>query len=119
MVVIIAGKRKTKPFKHHFIMYKGQNNSMFDAGRILSVEKLISLAARYEKAGYAFSLYVRPKSTVIVDIIISATPAEGSVAVDCPVECNGWSTVLFKSIEASATLLTDNDVYVGFGIKVQ
>ncbi|MHC1780066.1 MAG: hypothetical protein AB9922_07490 [Bacteroidales bacterium] len=99
-------------------MYKGQEDSLFDAGRILSVKKLTSLAEAFEST-YPFSVYARPHTMISVDVVISATPAEDPSPVDVPLECNAWSTVLLRKIEANATLLTENDVYIGFGIKTK
>lgn len=98
--------------------YKGNEQSLFDAGRILSVKKLTSLAEAFE-SDYPFSIYVRPHTMISVDVVISAIPALDSVAVDVPVECNAWSTALLKRIEGDNNLLSENDVYVGWGIKVK
>lgn len=98
--------------------YKGLEGSLFNAGRIMFVEKLQTLSEKF-KSDTLFSLYVRPHTMISVDVIIDATPAYNETPRPVPVECNSWSTIMFSSIEANANLLTENDVYVGWGIKAK
>jgi len=99
-------------------MYKGNETSLFDAGRIVSVEKITDLSAKLERQ-YAFSVYVRPKSSVAIDVVISATAESDPAASEIPCECNAWSTVLLKSIEANALELANYDLYLGYGLKTK
>jgi hypothetical protein len=98
--------------------YKGLEGSLFNAGRVMCVKKLESLSVKFE-SDTLFSIYVRPHTMISVDVVIMATPAYNDSPVEVPVECNSWSTVMFSSINSNENILTENDIFIGWGIKAK